>query len=105
MEKDFDICCGIDVGKWSHHFTAVDRRTGEILLDQKVDQSEAAIRDALSRLVSLGRLLVVVDQPGNMAALLFATADDMGIEKGFMTPKACGSGNRDVWRRFEDRCT
>ena len=75
MEREFDISCGVDVGKWSHHFTAIDRRTGEILLDEKVGQDEGEIRGALSRILESGRTMVVVDQPGSMSALLFAVAD------------------------------
>ena len=88
MEREFDISCGVDVGKWSHHFTAIDRRTGEILLDEKVGQDEGEIRGALSRILESGRTMVVVDQPGSMSALLFAVADDMGVPRGFITPKA-----------------
>ena len=50
MEREFDISCGVDVGKWSHHFTAIDRRTGEVLLDAKIGQDEREIRDALGEL-------------------------------------------------------
>ena len=77
MEREFDISCGVDVGKWSHHFTAIDRRTGEVLLDAKIGQDEREIRDALGELMRVGRTMVVVDQPGSMSALLFAIADDM----------------------------
>ncbi len=88
MEREFDISCGVDVGKWSHHFTAIDRRTGEVLLDAKIGQDEREIRDALGELMRVGRTMVVVDQPGSMSALLFAIADDMGVPRGFITPRA-----------------
>lgn len=63
-------------------------QTGEILLDEKVGQDEGEIRGALSRILESGRTMVVVDQPGSMSALLFAVADDMGVPRGFITPKA-----------------
>lgn len=88
MEREFDISCGVDVGKWSHHFTAIDRRTGEILLDEKIGQDEGEIRSILSRVLEFWKAVVVVDQLGNMSALLFAVADDMGILRGFIMPKA-----------------
>ncbi len=88
MERESDIGCGVDVGKWSHHFTAIDGRTGEVLLDARVGQDEREIRDALGGLARAGRTMVVVDQPGSMSALLLAVADDMGIPRGFITPRA-----------------
>lgn len=88
MEDKFDIICGVDVGKWSHHFTAIDRRTGEVLLDGEVAQDEREIRAALADLAGRGSALVVVDQPGSMSALLLAVADDMAMPRGFITPRA-----------------
>ena len=88
MEKDHDICCGIDVGKWSHHVVALATATGELLVDSRVDQSEAALRAMFGPLIKLGRVKAVVDEPGPMSRLLFAVAEDMGIEVGFITSKA-----------------
>ena len=88
MEKEFDICCGVDVGKWEHHFTAVDRRTGEVVLDEKVEQSEREIAARLGGLSAMGKTMVVVDQPGSLASLLIAVADSLGVARGFITPTA-----------------
>lgn len=88
MEREFDIACGVDAVKRPHRFTAIDGRTGEVLLDEKVAQGEAEMRDALSRACGSGNALVVIDQPGSMSALLFAVAEDMGVPCGFITPKA-----------------
>lgn len=88
MENHFDICCGIDVGKWAHHVVAIDTRTGEVCTDRKINQSESEIRSLLGPLCDLGSVKIIVDQPGNMSALLFAVAKSMGIELGFITPKA-----------------
>lgn len=62
--------------------------TGEVLFDSKVDQSEREIRAALSPLCAAGKVRVVVDEPGPMSRLLFAVAKDMGMEIGFLTPRA-----------------
>ena len=88
MEREFDISCGVDVGKWSHHFAAIGRRTGEVPLDEKIGQGEGGIRGAPSRILESGRTTIVVGQPGSMSALLFAAADDMGVPRGFITPEA-----------------
>lgn len=88
MERTYSVCCGVDVGKSSHHFAAIIPATGELVFDGKVEQSESGIRDALLSVSLFGSPVVVVDQPGNMAALLFAVCDDMGIAKGFITPRA-----------------
>ena len=88
MKRTYSVCCGVDVGKSSHHFAAIIPATGELVFDGKVEQSESGIRDALLSASLFGSPVVVVDQPGNMAALLFAVCDDMGIAKGFITPRA-----------------
>ena len=88
MDVRFDICCGVDVGKGGHHMTGMDRRTGEVVLDRKASQSEDAIRTALRTPIPRGRAIVVVDQPVGMSALLFAVAKAMGIDVGFITPRA-----------------
>ena len=88
MERTYSVCCGVDAGKSSHHFAAIIPATGELVFDGKVEQSESGIREALLSVSLFGSPVVVVDQPGNMAALLFAVCDDMGIAKGFITPRA-----------------
>ena len=88
MGNEFAVCCGVDVGKWAHHVVAIDTETGEVLFDSKVDQSEREIRAALSPLCAAGKVRVIVDEPGPMSRLLFAVAKDMGMEIGFLTPRA-----------------
>jgi ornithine carbamoyltransferase len=51
-----------------------------------VDNSEMAIRDAIGPLMSLGRVLVTVDQKGDMARLLIGVATSMGSDVAFLTP-------------------
>ena len=88
MGKTYSVYCGIDVGKFSHHFAAIAVATGELIFDGKIEQTESKIRATLEHINSHGDTLVVVDQPGSMSALLFAICDDMKIDKGFITPKA-----------------
>ena len=88
MGKTYSVYCGIDVGKFSHHFAAIVVATGELIFDGKIEQTESKIRATLEHINSHGDTLVVVDQPGSMSALLFAICDDMKIDKGFITPKA-----------------
>lgn len=42
-----DVVCGFDVGKSFHHAFAMERATGEVLLDRRVAQDEGDIRAAL----------------------------------------------------------
>lgn len=64
MERTYSVCCGVDVGKSSHHFAAIIPATGELVFDGKVEQSESGIRDALLSVSLFGSPVVVVDQPG-----------------------------------------
>lgn len=86
MDAIYDVYCGVDVGKWSHHFYGIDKATGEVLIDGKVGQNEESIRDAFASLG--GSALIVVDQTGSISSLLFAVARDMGLALGFLTPVA-----------------
>ena len=88
MKSEYEICLGIDVGKWTHHFFAIRAQTGEILLNEKISQNESEIRQVFNALKAQGSLMAVVDQPGSMSAILLATARNMGINVGFITPKA-----------------
>ena len=87
-ERESDISCGVDVGKWPHHFAAIGRRTGETPLDEKTGRGEGEIRGAPSRILESGRTTIVAGQPGGMSAPLLAAADDMGVPRGFITPEA-----------------
>ena len=83
-----DICCGIDVGKWSHHAVALRRGSGEVLFDGKVGQEEGAIRGLLLGLQARGSVAVVIDQPGSISSLLLAIAKGLGVEVGFLPSKS-----------------
>ena len=91
MGMGYDVCCGVDVGKYSHHMVALDA-SGEVLAEGPVRQSEAAIREALAPVAAAGRARVVVDQPGPLSSLLLAVAADMALDVGFITPRAMREG-------------
>lgn len=91
MEAARDVVLGFDVGRYSHHMTAVDARSGEVLSSGPVAQGEPEIRGALGPYAGR-RAAVVVDQPGDLSSLLFAVARDMGLEVGFITPTAMARG-------------
>jgi hypothetical protein len=78
-----EIIIGIDVGKAGHHAVARDRR-GTRLVDRAVPQDEAAIRSLLGELQDQGEVVVVVDQPATIGALVVAVAHDQGIRVGYL---------------------
>jgi len=88
MEKLFDIHIGVDVGKFSHHITALGKGA-EILVDRPVENKQEALESVLSEIKEYSqRCLLVVDQPGNLASLVFAVADTLDIDYGFITPRS-----------------
>ena len=91
MEAAHGVVLGFDVGRYSHHMTAIDAHTGEVVASRPVGQDEAEIRDALGPYAGTNAI-VVVDQPGDLSSLLFAVARDMGLDIGFITPKAMAKG-------------
>lgn len=79
-----DVVCGFDVGKSFHHAFAMERATGEVLLDRRVAQDEGDIRAALEGPLARGSVLVAIDQLNNIGALVKAVALDMGCEVGYL---------------------
>ena len=47
MEAAHGVVVGFDVGRYSHHMTAIDAHTGEVVASRPVGQEEPGIRDAL----------------------------------------------------------
>ena len=84
MEAARGVVLGFDVGRYSHHMTAIDARTGEVVASRGVEQTEPDIRETVGP-YALGGAAVVVDQPGDLSSLLLAVARDMGFEVGFIT--------------------
>jgi transposase len=82
----YDVYCGVDVGKSSHHMTAITSKGQQTIFSEEIPQEESAIRTALSQLSASGRLLLTVDQPRSVGSLLVGTAKAMGIDTAFLTP-------------------
>lgn len=79
-----DVFVGVDVGKASHHAVALDR-AGTVLLNQPLTQDETALRGLIQELAGGGkRVLLVVDQPATIGALVVAVAMDEGIDVGYL---------------------
>jgi transposase len=75
---------GIDVGKTDHHATAVNR-DGKVVHDKTLPQSEPKILELLKELVTKhGELLVVVDQPKTIGALVIAVAQQLGFQVAYL---------------------
>jgi len=79
----YEIFCGLDVGKATHHATGLDR-DGDRLVDREVANDETALRRVFTELVEQGTVLVVVDQPSSIGALPIAVARAMGIEVAYL---------------------
>ena len=83
----YDVFCGIDVGKASH-LAVFNRDCDDPLMKGPVAQDEAELRDALSRAAALGsRMLVIVDQCGAFGRLAVAVAKVMGLDVAHIPPR------------------
>ncbi|WP_144930841.1 IS110 family RNA-guided transposase [Kocuria marina] len=81
---DHQLYLGIDVGKTEHHATALTAE-GTVVHDKTLPQSEPKIRALLEALrAEHGPVLVVVDQPKTIGALVIAVAQDLGIEVAYL---------------------
>ncbi|WP_189062265.1 IS110 family transposase, partial [Longimycelium tulufanense] len=80
---DFQVFCGLDVGKGDHHACALTT-TGKRLVDRALPNDEAALRQVFGELADHGRVLLVVDQPAAIGALAIALARDMGITVAYL---------------------
>lgn len=79
----YEIFCGLDVGKATHHATGLDA-DGNRLVDREVANDETALRRVFTELTEQGTVLVVVDQPSSIGALPIAVARAMGIEVAYL---------------------
>ena len=81
---DHQLYLGIDVGKTEHHATALTAE-GTVVHDKPLPQSEPKIRALLEALhAEHGPVLVVVDQPKTIGALVIAVAQDLGIDVAYL---------------------
>lgn len=79
----YAVYCGVDVGKSDHHACALDR-DGNRLYDRPLPNDQAALVEVLTRLAVHGRVLVVVDQPAAIGALVIAVARSLGIDVAYL---------------------
>ena len=79
----YAVFCGVDVGKGEHHACALDR-SGKRLHDRALPNDEAALVAVLTGLVGHGPVLVVVDQPASIGALVIAVARSLGIDVAYL---------------------
>ena len=79
----FDIWCGLDVGKQSHHACALDT-AGRRVLDKPLPQDQTKLEELFTRLEGHSRVLVIVDQPNTIGALPIAVAGLMGIQVAYL---------------------
>ena len=80
---EYDVYCGVDVGKSDHHACALTP-AGKKVHDKALPNDEEALKDVLTRLKGFGRVLVVVDQPASIGALVIAVARLLGIDVGYL---------------------
>ncbi len=82
-EPIYDVFCGIDVGKTSHHAVAL-APDGQRLCGTDLPQDESRIRCLLEDLARRGRVLMVVDQPSNIGALPVSVARECGVDIAYL---------------------
>jgi transposase len=81
---DIDVFLGLDVGKGEHHATAVTP-AGKKAFDKRLSNTGPKLRELFAKLQAKhGTVLVVVDQPASIGALLLAVARDMGCPVAYL---------------------
>ena len=79
----FDVFCGIDVARETHHAVALDPK-GQRLADRPLPNSEPDLVQLYDELEARGRVLVVVDQLASIGALAIAVARSRGITVAYL---------------------
>jgi transposase len=79
----YDVFCGVDVGKSDHHACALNP-SGKKVHDKALPNDQTALVEVLTRLQGLGRVLVIVDQPASIGALVIAVARLLGIDVAYL---------------------
>ena len=82
-----DIHVGVDVGKSFHYMVAQDHNKTTIFKGQ-IPQDESAIISAFESLAEPSDILVVVDQPNNIGALVVRCAISLGCSVAYIPSKA-----------------
>ena len=79
----YDVYCGVDVGKSDHHACALDP-AGKKLHDKALPNQQDDVMTVLTGLQARGRVLVIVDQPASIGALVIAVARLLGIDVAYL---------------------
>lgn len=79
----YDVFCGLDVGKETHHAAALTG-DGMKLVDRVVANGETELRALFEQLRVSGNVLAVVDQPSSIGSLPIAVARAMGIDVAYL---------------------
>ena len=82
---DYDVYCGLDVGKGDHHAVALNK-AGKRLHDGPLPNDEQRLRALFEKLSRHGRVLAVVDQPNTIGALPVTVARACGVEAARTLP-------------------
>src|SRR5699024_5435031 len=80
---DIAVWCGLDVGKHDHHASSVNA-DGTNVWDKALPQDESRLRKVFTSLQAHGPVLVIVDQPNTIGALLVAVARDAGCPVAYL---------------------
>lgn len=82
-DRDFEVFCGIDVARETHHAVALDQH-GRRLIDRPLPNAEPDLVGLFENLEDHGRVLVVVDQLASIGALAIAVARSRGISVAYL---------------------
>jgi transposase len=80
---EFEVFCGIDVARETHHVVALDDQ-GHRLIDCPLPNAEPDLVGLFEVLQGHGRVLVVVDQLASIGALAIAVARSRGIAVAYL---------------------
>jgi transposase len=83
VSTDYEIFCGLDVGKSGHHAVALTP-DGTRVHDRELPQDEGRLRALFTDLAARGPVLVVVDQPATIGALPVAVARAVGCQVAYL---------------------
>ncbi|TLQ42006.1 IS110 family transposase [Streptomyces marianii] len=78
-----DVFCALDVGKSTHHGTAL-LRDGRTVFDKPLPNGEPQLRELFTRLGRKGKVLVVVDQPASIGTLAVTVALASGCDVAYL---------------------
>ncbi|MGP5666589.1 IS110 family transposase, partial [Glutamicibacter arilaitensis] len=83
ITTDIEIFLGLDVGKTDHWACAVTQ-DGTKIWNKTLPNDEAKLTAVYQKLLALGHVLVVVDQPATIGALAVAVAQHLGIPVAYL---------------------